>query len=397
MSTTAPSLLGAERGHRKPLPGRVEVAVVGGGISGVSTAYFLAKEGVNVALFERTDLNTAASGRNAGSLHGQIQFPPMKTRGEQWAKEFLPAMSFLAQSLDMWSAMGEELGAELEVSRNGGLLIADSAENMAILERKVALEQSIGLPARMLDRQELLDVAPYVSPRMVGAALAPIEGKASPLLAVPAFAAAAKRLGAQIFQHVAVNEVVPGNGHYTLETSAGTVVADKVVLANNASLADLTARLGCALPISQEPIQATVTEPVAPMIKHLLYFTGGKLTLKQAKAGTLLIGGGWPCRQDRDGNYVVDPSSLRENLRVALQVVPSISKVNVIRTWTGVGNGTPDERPIIGQLPNHAGIFVGMFPYLGFSAGPLVGKTMAALATTGQSSLDLSSFSPERF
>jgi sarcosine oxidase, subunit beta len=393
MSTTAPSLLGAGRRARKA----VGVAVVGGGIAGTSTTYHLARAGVDVTLLEQSDLNTAASGRNAGSLHGQIQFPPMLERGEPWARAFLPALDFLAESLDMWSAMGEELGADLEVSRNGGLMIADTAANMAILERKVALEQSIGLPSRMLDRAELSTVAPYVSKEMVGAALAPVEGKASPLLAAPAFAAAAREHGADVRTNVTVHEVRAAAGSYVLETSQGPVHAEKVVLTANAGLDALTAGLGLRLPISHEPIQASVSEQIAPMIKHLLYFTGDKLTLKQAKAGTLLIGGGWPARRTPEGTHVVDPDSLRANLRVALRVVPSISKVRIIRTWVGVGNGTPDEMPIIGAIPGHDGAFVGMFPYLGFSAGPLLGKTLAGLALGQSPSRDLSAFNPTRF
>ena len=136
---------------------------------------------------------------------------------------------------------------------------------------------------------------------------------------------------------------------------------------------------------------------IAPLVKHLVYFTGEKLTFKQAKSGSLLIGGGWPARINGDGLAVFNPDSFRANMRVALKVVPSISKVRIIRTWIGTGNGTPDQRPFIGEVPGFKGAYVGMFPYMGFTAGPLMGKTLADLVTLGQVDRDLTPFQVGRF
>jgi len=133
------------------------------------------------------------------------------------------------------------------------------------------------------------------------------------------------------------------------------------------------------------------------MVKHLVYFTGEKLTFKQAKSGSLLIGGGWPARIGADGHPAFNPESFRANMRVALKVVPSISKIRIIRTWIGTGNGSPDQRPIIGEVPGKKGLYIGMFPYMGFTAGPLMGKTIADLIVHGEAERDLAPFSTSRF
>ena len=112
--------------------------------------------------------------------------------------------------------------------------------------------------------------------------------------------------------------------------------------------------------------------------------------MKQARAGSLLIGGGWPARTDPVTGYPrVDLRSLRANLAVALRVAPSIGDVLVIRSWAGIGTGTPDERPVIGRLPGVPRVLVGLFPYLGLTAGPLMGRVLAALILGRDPGLDI--------
>ena len=84
-------------------------------------------------------------------------------------------------------------------------------------------------------------------------------------------------------------------------------------------------------------------------------------------------------------------------MRVAIKVVPSISAIKIIRTWIGVGNGTPDHRPIIGEVAGYKGVFIGMFPGMGLTAGPLLGKTLAQLATGQLIDRNLEAFSISRF
>ena len=130
--------------------------------------------------------------------------------------------------------------------------------------------------------------------------------------------------------------------------------------------------------VGGEPIQASVTEAVAPLIPHLVYFAGAPLTLKQARVGSILIGGGWPARL-RDRQPLVDRDSLLANLSVATRVVPAVAQARLLRTWAGFVNATTSWLPVIGELPGCPGLFIGAFPYMGFTAGPLLGRTLAEL------------------
>jgi len=374
-----------------------DVLVVGGGVTGCSAAWHLAGYGAEVLLLEQFDLNTQASGRNAGSLHGQIQHGSFLEFGDEWGRAFLPALLFLHRSLDIWRGLGERLSTDLEVSLNGGLLIAETADQMRDIERKVAIERSAGVESDLLDRQDLAKVAPYVSSRMVGAQLSRVEGKANPMLAAPALARAAIGRGAVIQVNTKVRGLDWGNGVFTAITSTGKVTARRVVLVTGNSLNRFASLWGRPLPIMDDPAQVGATEPMAPMVHHLVYYAGGQLTFKQAKAGTLLIGGGWSSDIDPStGVTRVNPANLVANMRVALRVVPSLAGVRLIRTWSGAGLATPDLSPIIARL-GPPGLVVGVYPHMGLTAGPLLGRVLAQLALDRPPEVDLTPFAPDRF
>jgi sarcosine oxidase, subunit beta len=374
-----------------------DVVVVGGGATGCATAYYLSRTGARVLLLERHQLNTEASGRNAGSLHGQIQHEPYRELGEEWARSWLPALRFLADSLELWDGLSAELGVDLEVRRKGGLLVADAPEQLDWIERKVALENEAGVPSRVLDARELRTLAPWATSRLVGAELCPIEGKANPLLAGPTFARRAAGLGAEVRTGTAVEAIEPGAGEHLVRFTGGSARAPRVVVATGDAMPWFGDQLGVPLPITSEAIQANVTERVAPLVEHLVYYAGGRLTFKQSASGTLLIGGGWPARRDALGQWVLDSDSLRANLATAMTLFPQLADVRLVRTWVGVGNGTPDHRPVLGEAPGHPGVFLGLYPYMGFTASPLMGRTLAALALGEDPGRDLAPFAPGRF
>ncbi|MHB1986452.1 MAG: NAD(P)/FAD-dependent oxidoreductase [Acidimicrobiales bacterium] len=379
--------------------GTYDVAIIGGGITGCSAAYHLARSGARVVLLERFEVGTEASGRNAGSLHGQIPHEPYCSLGEHWARSFLPALQFLLESLERWRQLSSVLGSDLEVVTNGGLLLVENSEQLRLVERKVELERSAGLASQVLSRADVVSLAPYVSDRILGAGYSPVEGKANPMLAAPAFAAAAAQAGAEIRPRTRVVHLEATEACLRIITvPGGEVRADRMVLASGNELAAHARHFGAELPISTEPVQVSATEPVEPVIGHLIYFAGARLTLKQARAGSLLIGGGWPARLDPVTGYpLVNVSSLRDNLAVAIRVSPRLADVLLLRSWAGIGNGTPDHRPILGPLGPEPRVLVGLFPYMGLTAGPLMGEVLAELALGRQPSSDISSFSSDRF
>lgn len=370
------------------------MVVVGGGIAGCAMAYHLAQAGADVVLLEQGALNTQASGSNAGSIHAQIPHEPFTTHGEGWAARFAPVVRLLAAGIARWHELADELDTPLDVSARGGLLVARNTAEMADIARKARFERAQGLEVRLLDRAELRAIAPYLADDVAGGAFCPIEGKANPLAAAPAFARAARRLGARIMTGTGVLRITRADDGWALLTTAGTWRAQRVVNCAGAAAGRIAAMIGLTLPVEAHPIQVTATERASPLIPHLVYSAADRLSLKQSAAGTMLIGGGWPARLDARGQPQVDAGSLVGNLRVAVAAVPAIATLRVVRSWAAIVNGTPDWRPILGETPRAERCFLCFFPWMGFSAGPHVARNVARMVLGQPAEPEFAEFAP---
>lgn len=365
-----------------------DVIVIGGGIAGCSTAYYLAADGVSVTLLEQFEPGALASGSNAGSLHAQIQPEPFLTRGEAWARAFAPALPLYAASIALWQQAGDSIGADLEVSLNGGLVAAANESEMRMLEAKAKLDRAAGLEMNLLDAGDLRERLPCISGRMVGGVLCPIEGKANPLVAAPAFARAAQALGSTVQTRCRVTSIRRNGGLFDIDTSRGSYRCARLVNAAGTEAGPVAELAGSSLQYEPFVQQLLVTEPAAPLIDCLIYAAGERLTLKQTHAGTLVIGGGWPAAVGVEGSARVLSQSLAGNLRVACAVVPALNSLRIARTWAAAVNGNASWLPLLGRVPGTPGLFLNWVPWMGFSGALAASRIVASLVQGRQAPVD---------
>ena len=375
-----------------------DVLVVGGGVAGCSTAYYLAREGVEVVLIDRGDVNAGASGANAGSIHSQMYYHNFNTRSAEWIEAFAPVLPLLKLSSEVWRELAAELDRDIELVIAGGLMVAETPEQLRMLERKVAFENAHGIESTIISRSELAALAPYISDRMIGADFCPHEGKVNPLLATVAIAAAAVKSGARIHPLTELEAWAPAKQGFEAHTSRGRILCRRAVIAAGGWCGSVAALLGVRLPAGGRPIQINVTEPTRHRVDHLVYSAGEKLSFKQAKSGNLIIGGGWPATfSPATGLQMAERSMIQANLWTALQVVPDLAHIRLIRTWTGMVNQTPDARPVIGPVPGFPGLYVNTFPGMGYTTGPSCAKLVAESMCGKTPSFDMGIGSIERF
>lgn len=381
MAFSSDALLPAEA-SRGPLPGETDVAIVGGGLAGCALAYYLAAEGVDVLLLERSELSREASGTNAGSFHFQVAIHQLTERDAAGSSgRLLKDVRLLLEAARLWDELEEELGGDLGLHRTGGLMVAETEQELKILHDKHAIEAEAGLETHVLAGDELRRFAPYLAGDLLGATWCPVEGHANPFLVAPLFALRAHERGAVIRTGVEVTAISPGE---SVTTSAGVVRARRVVDAAGAWAGDVAALVGVDVPVRAVGLHVNVTEPRQKVLEPLVQHIGRRLTLKQAANGTFIIGGGWPSRpEERPLRYSTLWESAAGNAAVAVRVMPSLAGVKLVRMWTGVWAGTSDLQPVLGESERVPGFFLCMAP-TGFTLGPLVARQLAAHMVRGE-------------
>jgi glycine/D-amino acid oxidase-like deaminating enzyme len=386
---------------------RVDVVVLGGGLVGCAAAYYLARRGASVLLVEQGDLNREASGRNAGSLHFQLEYRLIRY-GDELASQFAQIIPLSLVALEDWRGLEAELQADLEVGMHGGLIVAESDADVALLESRQALQEKWGLASQLLSAAEVRRIAPYLAESVIAAGYFPHEGHANPRLVAPAFARRAEGLGATIQSQTRVTALMRDGAEWLVtmidrEGRAQKVMAGAVLNAAGAWAGEIGALAHLHLPIFAVPLSMNVLERAAPSIPHLVQHASQRLTLKQVAAGNVLVGGGWPSRFSREGSAMstqrrAEPvvENVMANLTLAARLVPAIGGLHLLRSWTGITGITTDQMPLLGGVPEAPGFFVAAGG-AAFTHGPTYARLVSELILEGRPSVSIDLYSPARF
>ena len=365
-----------------------DVIVIGGGLIGSATAYYLAMAGFSVTVMEARGLlkGGTASPASAGGVRQQGRDPA--------------EMPLAIYSVNLWSSLSDELEADLHYRRRGLIVLCDREDGLAKLERRAATEKAFGVDVRLIGPDELRDLAPGVARTMLGGSYCPTDGQADPILTTAAFARAAQKLGVRYLSDCPVENLIFDKGRLlAVCSSKGETSCERAVLAAGAWSALLAGRAGLKLPIEPFGLQMMVTARRPPQLDQVLSWFGQSLSLKQSVSGGFVIGGGWPGRID-PATYRTEllPGAMAKSARLAVSAFPSLKDIPVVRGWVGIEAYTPDHLPIIGEFPDHTGLVLAAgFSGHGFAISPGVGRLLAEYFVTGQWPRLLTPFQPGRF
>lgn len=363
---------------------KTQVAIVGGGIIGASAALFMRRRGLSVVLLERDACGSRSSGINYGGVRRQGRT--------------LAQLPLARRAHEIWGELPSTIGIDGEYVRSGHLKLARTEKDMASLEAYRDGTRGFGMDLELLSRTELRRRFPWLGEAVVGGSLCPHDGHANPRLVSPAFARAAERAGARVFEGCKVERVERYGSGFEVSCAGGlTVVVDAVVNCAGAWAGEFAKQFGEPVPMVQGHPLMAVTEPLPLFMDLSLGMEGGGIYGRQVSRGNCVIGG--------TRGYALDENTARPSddglmavMRNALALMPDLAHACVIRTWTGSEGYLPDRQPVVGASATTPGLFHAFgFAGAGFQIGPAVGEVVAELVHTGSSSQPLEAFSIRRF
>lgn len=371
-------------------PVRTDVIIVGGGIMGAATAFFLRQHGKSVALVERGLIGQQASGVNFGNVRRQGRF--------------LPQLPLANRSRAVWGRLNELLGEDAEFLPTGHVRIAYNEAMAARAEAYAAEAKHYGLDLQIIGGNALRERFPFFGAEVRAGSYSPDDGHANPRLAAPAFGRAARRAGAEIFEKTEIARVERDAGAFRVEATDGRVFrAPQLMISAGAWGNRLSSQFGEPVPLVALGPQMAVTEPVpyaiAPVLGVTTDVTQEGVYLRQVKRGNIVFGGGdrTPANVETCRAYVKPENTLSQLTQIS-RIVPALNRLSVIRVWSGVESYLPDDIPIMGPSGKVSGLYYAFgFCGHGFQLGPGVGEVMAELIATGSTTTPIEPFAISRF
>ncbi len=369
---------------------KADVVIVGGGVMGSATAFFLRQRGQSVILLERDQIGQYASGVNFGNVRRQGRF--------------LGQLALANRSYALWKRLPELIDDDLEFIPSGHMRVCYREDEIAELEAYAAAPEAEQLDLKIYRGAELHQRFGFLGADVKGGSYAPHDGHANPRLAAPAFARAARRLGAQIEERTEVAEVQKVGGDFHITTTDGRQFhAAQLLITAGAWGQKLSAQFGEPVPLDTHGPQMAVTEPVpyalptvigvyTKIAEEVIYF-------RQIPRGNIVIGGGFRSKPDMlNRRAAVEPRSILNQAEQMRRLLPGVGNLNIIRVWSGIEGYLPDSLPIMGPSGTVDGLFYAFgFCGHGFQLGPGVGDVMAELLDTGRTTTPIEAFSIRRF
>ena len=368
-----------------------DVVIVGAGLHGLATAYYLGKRhGIKkVALLDKGYLGGGNSGRNTAILRSNYR-----------TAEGIP---FYDASVKLYEQMSQELQWNVMFSQCGHLTLAHTDSSLVGLRVRAENNQVLGIDSRMIGLDEIKKLVPAIdiSRRarfpIMAALYHPPGGVIRHDAVVWGYARACDRMEIEIHPYTEVTGIRVEKGRATsVTTSRGNIAAGAVVNVTAGWASTISKMAGVPLPIVSHQLQACVTEPLKPFLDKVIVSAALHVYVNQTDKGELVLG----AEIDPYQSYSMRSTlpTLEQIAGHTLDLFPQLHGLRILRQWAGVCDMTPDYAPIIGRAEEVENFYmdVGWGTY-GFKAGPIAGKCTAELIATGKTPPLIEAFSPARF
>jgi len=364
---------------------KARIVIIGGGIIGLSLAYFLGKRGItDVIVLEKSHLNAGATARCGGGIR------------QQWTSA--ANIEITKESVEHFRKFSLETGFNIWFRQDGYLFLAYDESQAGMMVESVKLQNGFGVPTRLLSPREVKRLAPELNPSSIQCgAYNPTDGTIFPMAVVWGYMSACKAMGIQIMPHTPCECIDTKNGAvYRVRTPTETIESGAVVNAAGSWSPSIAEMVGVKLPNYPEKHEIIVTEPVNAFLGPNLVPMDSGMFVSQTIRGEVLACVGMVKGPASEINATF--AYIQKISGLLISLMPRLADVRVLRHWAGYYDITPDTNPIVGPVPGVEG-FIQHHGYMGhgFMFAPAVSRRLADYIAGAPMDSVLASWSYDRF
>lgn len=373
------------------LSSHLHVVVIGAGVVGLGVAWRLAQRGARVTVFDKGAAGQGASHAAAGMLAACAEAEP--------GEEALIKLGRASQAL--WPAFAAELreasGIDVELRREGTLIVALTADDQARITHDLAFQKSLGLPVEWISAAEARRREPHLGPRLAGAIASPEDHQVENRKLANALRIAAERAGVTLREHTPVARVAVSQSRARGVTLAdgAEIGADAVVLAAGA-WSRLVEGIGAEALPPVRPIKgqmlALQMDAATPLIRHVIW--GPNIYMVPRNDGRLILGA---TVEEKGFDVALTAGGVLAVLEAAWRVVPAIEELPIAEMWVGHRPGSRDDAPILGASAIEGLVYATGHHRNGILLAPVTADAVAALVAQGSVDEAIRPFGMERF
>lgn len=370
-----------------------DVIIVGGGIVGCATAYYLAKKGIkDIIVLEGSDsIGHGGSSRNGGGVR----------QSGRDVRELPIAMCAVK---NFWPTLSEELGVDTEYTQKGNLRLGKTEAHLKKLNTLAENCSNMGLDVSMISAQEVHDLNPYLSDQVIGASFCPTDGHANPLTTTLGYYTNALALGVQFFTGAKVMalEKYRGRVRKVILADGSVMEAGDIIVAAGYQSRSIIHTIGLDIPMVDEVDCALVTEMEPVMFPQMLGTADADFYGHQTRHGSFVFGAvaGPEAMMDvdKERNDFAHAATLGASCRAVEGYIPALKNAKIVRTWTGWCDCTSDGVCVLGCPKEADGLILAAgFCGHGFGTAPAVGYMLSQIVSGEDTLCDLSALRYERF
>jgi sarcosine oxidase subunit beta len=363
-----------------------DVIIIGAGITGAATGYYLSKKGLKVFIFEKSFPCSGSTGRCIGGIRAQYAHPL--------------SIQVMIESIKIFSSLKEELHRDVEWYQGGYLFLAHSEERLKTYLQALKIQKQFNLPVKFVSVEECTKIVPGLNTEdLLGGVYCPTDGQANPFAVTYGYIEGIKRHRGKLFTWTEIKKInLKGNRVISVITDKNEEYFAPVIINAAGPWAKKIGQLvGLDLPVEPERHESLVTEACERLFDPMIvdYRPDGCYFVQHYTTGHFL-GCYTPIPNDPGDHINASSTFITEMPRRMIRLVPRLKTLKVIRQWAGSYEMTPDGNPIVDRTPiDGFYVSIGMCGH-GFMFGPALGKFLAEIIVSGKSPVPLNDFSLNR-